>query len=58
MRGSSQTCRASWKDPYQGYSEDTYEMSPDGESITQTSVFVRDDNGQKEVFKTIWRKKA
>jgi hypothetical protein len=51
-------CRAHWQDPFKGYAVETYEMNEDGTQITQTSVFVRDSNGQKEMFKTVWNKKT
>ena len=35
---------------------DTYSLSDDGAELTQTSLFVRDSNGQKETFKTVWRR--
>jgi hypothetical protein len=51
-------CRATWEDPVNGYSVDTYEVSEDGQTLIQTTVYVRESNGRQETFKTVWKKRS
>lgn len=48
--------RVTWEDPVSGECVDQYKLSDDEQEILQTSTYTRNSNGQKVVFRTMWKR--
>ena len=45
------TCRASWGEPYGGDCDDTFHLSPDGNTLTQHTDMVQRSSGVRTQYK-------
>ena len=50
-------CRCTWEDPYGGTSNDTFELSPCGGTLTQHSDMVIRASGERTQYKTVYRRR-